>query len=65
MERIARWYTPLTADAHPERFASSEPAGAVVAVLRPGGRTERFRLTDMPLYGPHRGTFAAEPADYL
>ncbi|MFD5420929.1 hypothetical protein ACFWJT_23240 [Streptomyces sp. NPDC127069] len=64
MKRTTRWYTPLTAGAHQEMFASSEPAGAVVTVPRPGGRTERFRLTDMPLHGPPRGTFAAEPADY-
>ncbi|WP_030196355.1 hypothetical protein [Streptomyces sp. NRRL S-87] len=64
-KRITRWCTLLTADAYPERFTSSEPAGAIVTVRRLGGRAERFRLTDIPLYGPHRGTFAAEPADYL
>ncbi|MEU8438740.1 hypothetical protein AB0F18_38845 [Streptomyces sp. NPDC029216] len=65
MERITCWYTPLTTDAHPERFAGSEQPGAVVAVRRPGGRAERFRLTDTPLYGVHGSTFAAEPADCL
>ncbi|MEV7526447.1 hypothetical protein [Streptomyces sp. NPDC091371] len=65
MERITRWYTPLTADVHPERFASSGQPGAVVTVRRPGGRGERFRLMDTPLYGVHGGTFAAEPAEHL
>ncbi|MFD6471553.1 hypothetical protein [Streptomyces goshikiensis] len=65
MERITRWYTPLTDDARPERFASAEPPGAVVTVQRPRGRAERFRLTDTALRGAHGGTYAAEPVDYL
>ncbi|WP_329201622.1 MULTISPECIES: hypothetical protein [unclassified Streptomyces] len=65
MKRITRWYTPLTTEARAKRFASSEQPGTVVTVPQPGGRAERFRLTDMPLYGPHRGTFAADRIDYL
>lgn len=30
MERVSRLHTPLAADAHPERFASSEQPGAIV-----------------------------------
>ncbi|KOU79926.1 MULTISPECIES: hypothetical protein [unclassified Streptomyces] len=65
MKRISRWYTSLTADGRPLRFASAEQPGTVIPVRRPDGRVERFRLTDTPLYGPHRGTLVADRVDYL
>lgn len=41
---------------------SSLPPGACL-VVRVGGRPVRYRLTDTPLYGPHAGTYAADPEE--
>ncbi|MFF2438857.1 hypothetical protein ACFVU4_32680 [Streptomyces sp. NPDC058107] len=57
-----RRYTLLgitTGDGTPTHLLSTRPAGSIVA-HQVDGRTERFELTDVPLYD---GTFAAEPLD--
>ncbi|MFF0216104.1 hypothetical protein [Streptomyces vinaceus] len=61
--RPARTYTLIgtrAPDGHTMQLASSRPAGTVITRRVPGGRQQRFELTDAILSD---GTYAADPLD--